>query len=178
MRRSFAGLLGLVALCFSLLAPAATLLAADLNTPMTVSVVVDGSLPGFSQNQLDAYVVQQMNAAHVAAWRFEASATGAPAANRIVWHFKLLPYAGGSVRYIGPAVNRMKDMFGVRRSVGVDAKIYLDGQYQTSTFDQATIRGGGEDQDLSKVIQRVLRSIVANALAGTHGGASLAAFKT
>jgi hypothetical protein len=177
MRRSFAGLLGLIALGLGLQVQAATLAAADLNTPMTVAVVVEGSLPGFSQDQLDAYVVQEMRAAHITAWHFETDPTGAPAANRIVWHFKLLPYAGGSVRYIGPAVNRMKDLFGIRRAVGIDAKIYLGGQYQTSTFDQATIRGGGEDEDLGKVIQRVLRSIVANALAGTRGP-SLAAFRT
>jgi hypothetical protein len=134
----------------------------QLNTPVDVAVVVEGSLPGFKDDELARFVSQEMEAAHVAAWHFE-PAGAAPSANRVVWHFKLLPYAGGSVRYIGPTVSRFKDMFGMRRAIGVDAKLYLNGQFQSTTFDQATIKGGPRDPDLDRVIDKVTRSIIANA---------------
>jgi hypothetical protein len=138
------------------------------DTPMTVSVEVEGSLPGFTADQLSAYVSQQMADAHLTAWRFAPAtpASGAtPPPNRVVWQFKILPFAGGSVRYIGPALSKARDLFGVGRPVGVDAKIYLNGQYQSTSFDQATIKGGPRDAGLSDVIKKVMHSIVANAFA-------------
>lgn len=164
MARSFAS----IALALAL-GPAGFSAAAETApspaAPVTVSVMVEGAVPGFSQDQLDLYVVREMTAANAGPWQFTPDPKGAPAPNRIVWHFRLLPYAGGTVRYIGPMVNKVEGMFGVRRAVGIDAKVYLGNQYQTSTFDQVSIRGGGEDDDLGHVIQRVLRSIVANAQA-------------
>jgi hypothetical protein len=143
------------------------------NKNLTVSVEIDGSLPGFTNDQLSAYISQQMAASHVTSWHFEpgpaAAATAGQPANRIVWHFKQLPFAGGGVRYIGPALSRAREVFGVGRAVGIDAKIYLDGQYQATTFDQATVKGGPNDPSLAAAIQKVMKSIVANASAeGTH----------
>jgi hypothetical protein len=136
---------------------------------LTVSVEIDGSLPGFTNDQLSAYVSQQMAASHITSWHFEpgpsGSAASAQPANRIVWHFKLLPFAGGGVRYIGPALSKARDMFGVGRAVGIDAKIYLNGQYQATTFDQATVKGGANDPALATTIQKMMKSIVANATA-------------
>jgi hypothetical protein len=154
-------------------ADAQALDSAVRNKNLTVSVEIDGSLPGFTTDQLSAYVSQQMEASHVTAWHFEpgpapAMTAGQPA-NRIVWHFKQLPFAGGGVRYIGPALSKARDVFGVGRAVGIDAKIYLNGQYQATTFDQATVKGGPGDPSLAAAIQKVIKSIVANAAAdGTH----------
>ena len=137
------------------------------NQPITVSVEVEGSLPGFTTDQLSAYVSQQMADAHLTAWRFApAAATDAnQPPNRVVWQFKVLPFAGGSVRYIGPALSKARDLFGVGRPIGVDAKIYLDGKYQSTSFDQVTVKGGANDPALSSVIKKVMNSIVANAFA-------------
>jgi hypothetical protein len=137
---------------------------------LTVSVEIDGLLPGFTNDELSAYVSQQMTASHITSWHFEpgsdpAGPITAQPANRIVWHFKQLPYAGGGIRYIGPATSKAKEVFGVGRAVSIDAKIYLNGQFQATTFDQVTIRGGPHDSALSAVIQKVIKSIVANAMA-------------
>jgi hypothetical protein len=137
-------------------------------TPLTVSVEVEGAIPGFTNDQLSAYVSQQMADAHLTAWRFApvvpATETNPPP-NRVVWHFKTLPFAGGAVRYIGPALSKARDLFGVGRPIGVDAKIFLNGQYQSTSFDQATIKGGPHDAGLSDIIKKVMNSIVANAFA-------------
>lgn len=138
------------------------------NQPLTVSVEVEGSIPGFTAEQLSAYVSQQMTDAHLTAWRFAPATAATEAnqpANRVVWQFKVLPFAGGSVRYIGPALSKARDLFGVGRPIGVDAKIYLDGKYQSTSFDQVTVKGGANDPALSSVIKKVMNSIVANAFA-------------
>jgi hypothetical protein len=150
-------------------ANAQSLDSAVRNKNLTVSVEIDGSLPGFTADQLSAYISQQMAATHITSWKFEpgpsAGAAAAQPANRIVWHFKLLPFAGGGVRYIGPALSKARDVFGVGRAVGIDAKIYLNGQYQATTFDQATVKGGANDPALATTIQKMMKSIVANAAA-------------
>jgi hypothetical protein len=125
------------------------------------AVEVQGSLPGFSTEALTSYVARQMDSAHLSGWQFEPVTTSA-GGNRVVWRFKLLPYAGGSVRYIGPAIAGVEHLFGVRRAIGVDAKLYLHGQYDTATFDQATIKGGPNDPDLAAVILRITRALVAD----------------
>jgi hypothetical protein len=147
--------------------------ASVLNKNITVSVEINGSVPGFTSEQLETYVAQQMAATHITAWRFEPgpapdTPTASQPANRVVWNFKPLPYAGGSIRYIGPALSAGKQLFGVGRAIGIDAKIYLNGQYQATTFDQVTVKGA-HDPDLSAVIQRVLKSIVADAMAKADG---------
>jgi hypothetical protein len=143
--------------------------AATPNKELSVVVEIEGSLPGFRPDQLSAYVTEQMDAADITDWHFEAAPTDKPSttepANRVVWHFKMLPYGGGAVRYIGPAISKAKSMFGVGRPVGIDAKIYLDGKYQATTFDQITIKGGSDDVGLSNLIQKLTRSIVTNAMA-------------
>ncbi|MDB5392863.1 MAG: hypothetical protein JWM91_369 [Rhodospirillales bacterium] len=140
---------------------------AGRDTNLTILVEIDGSLPGFSQDQLSAYITQQMGAADVTSWRFRvASPTNGATepANRVVWHFRLLPFAGGTVRYIGPALSRAREAFGVGHAIGIDVKIYLNGKYQASTFDQVTIKGGPDDPGLIAAIQKVTRTIVSDAL--------------
>jgi len=150
--------------------------------PITVSVEVEGSVPGFTADQLSAYVSEQMADAHLTAWRFapvEPQQAGKEPPNRIVWHFKVLPYAGGTVRYLGPAISKARDLFGAGRPIGVDAKIFLDGQFESTSFDQATIKGGPHDPGLSEVIKKVMNSIVANAFAAEPpNGPKLAALRT
>ncbi len=134
---------------------------AEIDAPRTVSVVVEGALPGFTQDQLTAYVCQEMTAAHAASWQFTPASGTDSSPNRVVWHFKLLPYAGGTVKYIGPALSHVESAFGAHRAVGIDAKIYLDGKYQNSSFDQATIKGAKSDPSLDAAIQKILHAIIA-----------------
>lgn len=168
MRKALFSCLGGIGLAAALqlaavAAPAAAPALPQLSAPIDVAVVIEGTLPGFRDDELAQFVSREMEAAHVAAWHFE-PAGAAISANRVVWRFKLLPYAGGSVRYIGPAVSRFKDLFGTRRAIGVDAKLYLNGQFQSTTFDQATVKGGPRDPDLGKLIDKITKSIIANAM--------------
>jgi hypothetical protein len=152
-------------LAIALTLPALTSIAATgTDTPRDVAVIVDGTLPGFSDEQLAAYVSEQMTASHITVWHFAPASGSANSPNRVIWHFKLLPYAGGTIRYIGPALSRMKGILGVPRAIGIDARVYLDGKYESTTFDQATIQGGPNDASLSRAIQKVLRSVIANAM--------------
>jgi hypothetical protein len=176
-----AGLSLLAALIFAMPVHAAAQSANDeiRSKDLTVFVEIDGSLPGFTQDQLFTYITEQMEAADVTAWKFApaptASGAGLPV-NRIVWHFKPLPFAGGTIRYIGPALSKAREEFGVGRVISIDAKIYLDGKYQASTFDQITLKGGATDPALPGEIQKVTRTVVADALAEvlfgyeTHAG--------
>lgn len=151
------------------------------NKPIAVAVEVEGAIPGFTAQQLSAFVSEQMADAHLTAWQFVPASPepGKEPPNRIVWQFKVLPYAGGTVRYIGPALSKARDLFGAGRPVGVDAKIFLDGQFQSTSFDQATIKGGPHDAGLYDAIKKVMQSIVANAFAAEPpGGPRLAAIKT
>ena len=167
--------LALAATWLSLTAGAALAADAPSNAPtdtlrsqdLSVAVEIDGSLPGFTQSQLSAFIAAQMDAADVAAWHVapaDAQKSAPEPPNRVVWHFKLLPFAGGAVRYIGPALSKARAMFGVGRAIGIDAKIYLDGRYQSSTFDQVTIKGGPNDPELESAIKKVTRIIVSDAL--------------
>ena len=165
-----AGLTMLAVLIFAMPAPAAAPAASDeiRSKELTVSVEIDGSLPGFTQDQLFTYITEQMETADVTAWKFvPAPTTGAAGqpVNRIIWHFKPLPFAGGTIRYIGPALSKAREEFGVGRVISIDAKIYLDGKYQASTFDQITLKGGAKDPALPGEIQKVTRTVVADALA-------------
>lgn len=135
------------------------------DAPRTMSVVVEGGIPGFTQEQLATYLCEEMTAAHAASWQFTPASAADSSPNRIVWHFKLLPYAGGTVKYIGPALSHVESAFGARRAIGIDAKIYLDGQYQNSSFDQANIKGAKSDPSLDAAIQKIMRAIIANATA-------------
>jgi hypothetical protein len=161
----FAAVLSFLAAASGGTAAAAAPAVPGTDSPIAVAVVVEGSLPGFRDDELASYIARQMAAAHVAHWRFEPAAPSSRPPERVLWRFKLLPYAGGTVRYIGPAVSGVERMFGVRRAIGVDARLYLRGQFQSTTFDQATIKGGPDDPDLAAVVAKVTRSIVANALA-------------
>src|SRR5271155_1172049 len=60
-------------------ASAQTLDSALRNKDMAVIVEIDGSLPGFSKDELTAYICQQMVASHATSWHFvptSASSTG------------------------------------------------------------------------------------------------------
>src|SRR5271163_11434 len=78
------------------------------NQAIEVKVETRGSLPGYSQHELRAYVSRRMTALAAAPWRFEPANQLEPAIlqslypNRVIWTFRILPDAAGTVRYLGP----------------------------------------------------------------------------
>lgn len=160
-------LAGAIALMGAIGAHAQSLDGALRTQPLSVLVEVDGSVPGFSREELSAYLCKQMEASHLTGWRFVpttmAAMGGDQPSNRIIWHFTPQPYGGGGTRYIGPALSKARQLFGVGRAVGIDAKIFLNDEFQATTFDQVTVKGGQDDPGLAAAIQKVMKSVVTNA---------------
>ena len=84
-----------------------------------------------------------MAEAGLADWRFTPAAGAAVAADRVEWIIKLQPYAGGEVRSFVHQLSH-EDWFG-GRPVTIEARLYLNGEYQTLVEGQATVRGGPDD---------------------------------
>ena len=119
-----------------------------------------GAVPGFhSSEQLSRYLTLHMAEAKPPGWRFEPAAAGARAPDRVKWRFKLNPYAGGEVRTFVPP--QMDDMaFGVHRPFTVEARLYLNGEYQTRVKKMAIIQGGPDDPDLAAAVASLTRNLL------------------
>jgi hypothetical protein len=133
-------------------------------TPTAASLLeVEGSgaVPGFhSSEQLRGYLTLQMAETQPVNWRFEPAATGdAPAPDRVKWRFKLQPYAGGEVRTFVPPYMTDKT-FGAHRPITIEARLYLNGVYQTHVEETAIIEGGPDDPDLAAAIARLTQNLL------------------
>jgi hypothetical protein len=120
----------------------------------TLAVATTGRLPGFSGAGLVSYVAERMRDAHLPDWQFQPAAAPALPPDRVEWTFKFNPFAGGAVRQIAPMAE-LERMFGVHRSITIEARLYLGGEYQTVAFSQATIQGGPHDAALGTAIAKV-----------------------
>src|SRR6516164_1520788 len=118
-----------------------------------------GAVPGFqSSEQLRRYLTLHTAEAHPAGWRFELAAAGdAPAPDRVKWRFKLGPYAGGEVRSFVPPYMTDKT-FGAHRPITIEARLYLNGVYQTHVEETAIIEGGPDDPDLAAAVAASLKT--------------------
>jgi hypothetical protein len=144
------------------LALAATFLlfaAANAGAPLTLQVETSDTLPGFHLGDLPRYLALHMAKARLADWRFEPAADKGSAPDRIEWKFKLNPYAGGEVRnFIRP---HMADrIFAAHRPITIEARLYLNGEYQTLVEKQAIIEGGSNDPDLAAAVASVTQSLL------------------
>jgi hypothetical protein len=134
-------------------------------TPTAASLLeVEGSgaVPGFhSLEQLRGYLTLQMAEIQPVNWRFEPVATGdAPAPDRVKWRFKLGPYAGGEVRsFVPPYMN--DKTFGAHRPITIEARLYLNGVYQTHVEETAIIEGGPDDPDLAAAVASLTQNLLA-----------------
>src|SRR6516165_7139735 len=96
-------------------------------TPTAASLLeveASGAVPGFhSSEQLRGYLTSHMAEAQPVDWRFEPAATGdAPTPDRVKWHFKLDPYAGGEVRTVVPPYTD-EETFAVDRPITIEARL-------------------------------------------------------
>jgi hypothetical protein len=94
-------------------------------------------------------------------WRctFEPAADKGSAPDRVEWRFKLNPYAGGDVRsFVRP--HMAERTFAAYRSVTIEAKLYLNGQYQTLVEKQAVIEGGPNDPNLAAAVAAVTETLL------------------
>src|SRR5213594_4140016 len=121
------------------LAPVFVPLSSSAATALLV-VERSGRVPGFqSAAQLCRCLALHMAEAQPGHWRFEpAAAGGAPAPDRVEWRFTLQPYAGGEVRSFVPA-DMDDETFGVHRPITIEARLYLNGEYQRFVKGKAMI---------------------------------------
>lgn len=125
-----------------------------------VEVEGSGAVPGFHSSELRRYLTLHMAEAQPANWRFEpAAADDAPAPDRVEWRFKLNPYAGGEVRsFVRPHMDQK--IFGVHRPITIEARLYLNGEYQTLVEGQAIIEGGPDDPDFAAAVASLTQRLL------------------
>ena len=150
-RRAMAGWLVLVAA----LVPATSAAAAQT----TLQVEASSGLPGFHRGELQRYLVLHMAEAGLRDWRFEPTAEGASARDRVEWTFKLNPYAGGEVRNFAHTLV-YQSRFGIHRPITIEARLYLNGEYQTLVERQAIVQGGPDDAELATAIASATQNLL------------------
>jgi hypothetical protein len=127
----------------------------------SIAIEAGGELPGFRIQDASPYLASKMEGAGLAGWHFAARDPARAAPNRIEWRFTLLPYAGGEVRRFFPMreTGVMDLHLGSHRLIAAEAKLYLNGEYQTATFGQEAVQGGDSDPDLANFLIRLTRNL-------------------
>jgi hypothetical protein len=125
----------------------------------TLQVTAFHGLLGLHHSALSRFLAAHMADAGLADWRFEPANDSGPAADRVEWSFKLNPYAGGEARSFGTR-SMNESRAGVHRPVTIEARLYLNGEYQTLVEKQAIIQGGPDDPDLAAAVASVTQSLL------------------
>jgi hypothetical protein len=102
-----------------------------------------------------------MTDAGLANWRFEPAERDDPAPDRVEWNFKLNPYAGGEVRrFARSLIDELG--FHAHRPITIEAKLYLNGEYQTLVEKQAIIDEGAgpNDPHLAEAVANVTQNLL------------------
>jgi hypothetical protein len=126
---------------------------------LTLQVEATDTLPGFHRGALPRYLAVHMAEARLVDWRFEPAADGGSAPDRIEWRFKLNPYAGGEVRNL-VRPHMAERIFSEHRSITIEARLFLNGQYQTLVEKHAIIQGGADDPDLAAAVVSVTQNLL------------------
>jgi hypothetical protein len=141
---------------------AATLLLfapANAGAPLMLQVEASDTLPGFHRGALPRYLALHMAEARLVDWRFEPAVDKGSAPDRVEWTFKLNPYAGGEVRnFIRP--HMAERTFAARRPITIEARLYLNGEYQTLVQKQAVVQGGPDDPALAAAVAGVTQNLL------------------
>jgi hypothetical protein len=138
------------------LVPFASLLAA---AAMTLQVEASVGLPGFHRADLERYLALHMAEAGLGEWRFEPAADSGSARDRVEWRFRLNPYAGGEVRnFVHTPVHERS--VGVHRPITIEARLYLNGEYQTLVEKHAVIQGGPNDPEFAAAVASATQNLL------------------
>ena len=125
----------------------------------TLQVEATSGLPGFHRGELQRYLVLHMAKVGLGDWRFEPNAEGGSARDRVEWTFKLNPYAGGEVRsFVHTLVYQSR--FGIYHPITIEARLYLNGEYQTLVEQQAIVQGGPDDAELATAIAGITQNLL------------------
>jgi hypothetical protein len=122
--------------------------------PITLKIEATSGLLGVHHSALSRYLAAHMTDAGLADWRFEATEGDVAAGDRVEWTFRLNPYAGGEVRNFAHTLASERRLGG-HRPITIEARLYLNGQYQTLVERQAIVQGGPDDPDLAAAVAKV-----------------------
>jgi hypothetical protein len=148
--------LGAALALVALLWPFASVNAA---APITLKVEAVHGLPGLNHSALSRFLAAHMADAGLADWRFEPAEGDVAAPNRVEWTFRLNPYAGGEVRnFVYTLVYEQR--IGVHRPITIEARLYLNGEYQTLVERQAMMQGGPNDPELAAAVASATASLL------------------
>ena len=114
--------------------------------PITLKVEASDGLPGFNRADLSRYLALHMGGARLADWHFEPMTETSSAPDRVEWSFKLNPSAEPSS--------------GVRHPITIEARLYMNGEYETLVEQQVTIQGGQNDPELAAAVAGVTVSLL------------------
>jgi hypothetical protein len=126
---------------------------------VTLQVAASHGLPGLNHSALLRFLAAHMADAGLADWRFEPAEGDTAAPDRVEWTFRLNPYAGGEVR------NFVQTQFyeqrrGVHRPITIEARLFLNGEYQTLVERQAMMQGGPNDPELAAAVASATASLL------------------
>jgi len=128
-------------------------------TSVTLMAEAADTLPGFHLADLSRYLALHMATARLAEWRFEPAVGKGSSPDRVEWTFKLNPYAGGEVRNFAHTSGYERKL-GLHRPVTIEARLYLNGEYQTLVEAQAIIHGGPDDPALAAAIASATQGLL------------------
>jgi len=146
-------ILALLAVCLA----AVNVARAGTQPLVVLKVYAAGSVPGLSREQIPRYLTDIMTTLKLDGWSFVVGApTAPPAADRIEWTFKPLPYAGNTLTRVGRLLSNREDLFGHYRFLKVEVRVYLGGEYQTMSFKTAEVQGGQSDPKLTELVRTLV----------------------
>jgi hypothetical protein len=133
--------------------------SANAKAPIILKVEAFQGLPGLHHSALSRFLAAHMADARLADWRFEPAEGDSTAPNRVEWTFRLNPYAGGTVRRFVPEPIAEQG-YVTHRPVTIEARLYLNGEYQTLVERQATVQGVPNDSELAAAVASATESLL------------------
>ena len=124
-----------------------------------LEVEASGGLPGFQRADLQRFLALHMGEARLADWRFEPAPLRDSAPDRVEWKFKLNPYAGGEVRSFGRPGTAASN-FAAHRPITIEARLYLNDEYQTLVEKQAVTPDGPNDPEFVAAVVGITQNLL------------------
>jgi hypothetical protein len=126
---------------------------------MTLQVEAANGLPGFHRADLSRYLAAHMAETGIPDWRFAPAEGDSSALDRVEWSFKSNPSAGGEVRNFAHNSGYEREL-GLHRPITIEARLYINGEYQTLVATQVIFHGGPNDPALAAAIASATQSLL------------------
>lgn len=128
-----------------------------LRDERAVFIETSGSVPGYSNAQLNNVLAKKLNAVAGKPWHFFATAESSslPAPNRIIWSFKTLKHV-----WPGGSHSGFPSPTFIQTYVSAEAKLYLDGAYQMTVASEPTFSSSNKEEGLEKIADTLSKALL------------------